>query len=81
MHNTVNAEMTDKDNPEWTDAMFANATRGATAAKLGRPKKDNPKERVTIRLSPEITAFFRAQGTGWQTQIDAVLRDYVKTHS
>ena len=36
---------------------------------------------VYIRLSPEIVEFFRAQGKGWQTNINVILRKYVKTHS
>lgn len=43
----------------------------------GRPKAEAPKERITIRLSPEVTAYFRATGAGWQTRLDAVLREYV----
>jgi uncharacterized protein (DUF4415 family) len=49
--------------------------------KAGRPKAAQTKERVTIRLSPEVTRFFRASGKGWQTRLDEALREYVKTHS
>jgi uncharacterized protein (DUF4415 family) len=44
---------------------------------LGRPKAAVTKERVTIRLSPEVTAFFRAGGQGWQTRLDEALKAYV----
>ena len=47
---------------------------------VGRPKAEVTKERVTIRLSPEVTAFFRAGGKGWQTRLDEVLQEYVKAH-
>lgn len=43
----------------------------------GRPKAEVTKERVTIRLSPEVTAYFRATGKGWQTRLDEALREYV----
>ena len=44
----------------------------------GRPKAESTKERVTIRLSPEVTAYFRATGKGWQTRLNAALREYVR---
>jgi uncharacterized protein (DUF4415 family) len=47
---------------------------------VGRPKAQETKERVTIRLSPEVTAFFRATGKGWQTRMDEVLKEYVQSH-
>lgn len=43
----------------------------------GRPKAEAIKERVTIRLSPEVTAYFRATGKGWQTRLDDALKEYV----
>ncbi|WP_415033133.1 BrnA antitoxin family protein [Azonexus sp.] len=51
-------------------------------AKLrGRPKANVIKERITIRLSPEVVQSFRATGDGWQTRVDAALKDWLKTHS
>lgn len=51
-------------------------------AKLrGRPKAEVTKERITIRLSPEVVQSFRATGNGWQTRVDAALKDWLKTHS
>jgi uncharacterized protein (DUF4415 family) len=47
---------------------------------VGRPKAQETRERVTIRLSPEVTAFFRATGKGWQTRVDGVLKEYVESH-
>jgi uncharacterized protein (DUF4415 family) len=46
--------------------------------KRGRPRKKNPKKQVTLRLDPEILSFFKTQGTGWQTAINAVLKDHIK---
>jgi uncharacterized protein (DUF4415 family) len=43
----------------------------------GRPPKEATKQQVTLRLSPEVLAYFRAQGRGWQTRIDEVLNRYV----
>lgn len=47
----------------------------------GRPKAESTKERITIRLSPEVVEQFRASGAGWQTRVDAALKDWLKTHS
>ena len=51
-------------------------------AKLrGRPKAAVTKERITIRLSPDVVETFRATGDGWQTRVDIALRDWLQTHS
>lgn len=47
----------------------------------GRPTRHINKEKVTIRLSPEVVAAFRASGKGWQTRLDTALKDWLKTHS
>jgi uncharacterized protein (DUF4415 family) len=43
----------------------------------GRPKKDAPKIAVNIRLDPEVLAYFRATGGGWQSRINEALRKAV----
>jgi uncharacterized protein (DUF4415 family) len=45
------------------------------------PQKAPTKERITIRLSPEVLARFRATGEGWQTRVDVALKDWLHTHS
>ncbi len=47
----------------------------------GRPKIDNRKQLVSVRYSPEVLAFFRSTGEGWQARMDSVLRDYVARQS
>lgn len=47
------------------------------ARRVGRPMSEHPKERISIRLSPEVTAYFRATGPGWQSRIDAMLREMI----
>ncbi len=47
----------------------------------GRPRSATRKQLVSIRYSPEVLAYFRASGAGWQARMDAVLRDYVQSHS
>ena len=38
------------------------------------------KERITIRLSPEVVQRFRDTGDGWQTRVDSALKDWLKSH-
>lgn len=40
----------------------------------GRPRKDNPKAQVTLRLDAEVVEHYKAGGAGWQTRINAALR-------
>lgn len=46
----------------------------------GRPTGSD-KESTTIRFDQDILAAFRAGGPGWQTRMNAALRDWLKTHS
>ncbi len=41
------------------------------------PQKAPTKTRVSIRLSPEVVSAFKADGPGWQSRIDAVLKEWV----
>ena len=47
----------------------------------GRPKSENAKQLVSVRYSPEVLAYFKSTGKGWQSRMDGVLRDYVTRHS
>ena len=48
----------------------------------GRAEQDAlTKERITIRLSRDVVEKFCATGEGWQTRLDAALRDWLQTHS
>lgn len=38
------------------------------------------KEPISIKLDKDVLAFFRKQGRGYQTRINAVLRRYVEAH-
>jgi uncharacterized protein (DUF4415 family) len=44
------------------------------------PQKAPTKERITIRLSREVVERFRESGDGWQTRVDAALREWLKKH-
>lgn len=45
------------------------------------PQRTPTKERITIRLSREVVDQFRESGDGWQTRVDAALREWLKNHS
>ena len=45
------------------------------------PQKMPTKVSTTIRLSSDVVQAFRATGDGWQTRVDAALKDWLSTHS
>lgn len=63
-----------------TDAEL-NAAMESYRAKRGRPAGSGNKEQVAIRLDKDVLAAFRASGAGWQTRMNAALRDWLKSHS
>jgi len=60
--------------------IFSKARAEALLAARGRPKAEVTKVRVGIRLSSEVIDHFKASGDGWQTRIDAALRQYIAEH-
>ncbi len=95
MNRKPKPDMLDADNPEWTTTDFANARPAADVlpalfgetmaasmlkSKGGRPKKESPKISATVRFDPEIFAYFKAKGKGWQTRMNEALKEYVATH-
>ncbi|MEA3466119.1 MAG: BrnA antitoxin family protein [Thermodesulfobacteriota bacterium] len=83
------SQMVDEENPEWTDEMFSRATRVEDSSlpeafkaqvRRGRPPEINRKLPISIRLSVDVVEFFKASGKGWQTRMDAVLKEYVSKH-
>ena len=73
-------EFTDEDLKGFRSA--SEALPGSLRRKVGArgPQRAPTKERITIRLSPEVVSSFRATGDGWQTRVDAALRDWLRTH-
>lgn len=47
----------------------------------GRPPLASRKQLVSVRYSPEVLAYFRATGEGWQARMDGVLKAYVEKQS
>jgi uncharacterized protein (DUF4415 family) len=61
-------EIDTSDIPPLDEAFFAEAT-------LTKPQA---KPSITIRLDPDVLDWFKSQGQGYQTRINAVLRRYVE---
>jgi uncharacterized protein (DUF4415 family) len=73
-----------EENPEWTKQDFAKAKPASEVLppevmaqfknKGGRPRIENPKEAVKLRIDADVLAKFRKSGPGWQTRINGILR-------
>lgn len=48
--------------------------------RVGRPKSESPKVFTGIRLDADVIETFKATGKGWQTRVNAALREWLKTH-
>lgn len=69
-------------NPEWTKEDFAKARpfkdvfpdlHASIKRSRGRPKVENPKEAVTLRLSPDTVEKFKAVGDDWRAKMAKAL--------
>ena len=62
--------------PEITEEWLAGAElrRGSKLVRRGRPPLENPKRLLSLRLSPEVIAGWKATGPGWQTRMADVLQ-------
>jgi len=73
MPKTTSNKRVDPDNPPWSEEML-----GPPVLKRGRgPQKAPTKVLTTVRLDPDVLAFFKAQGSGYQTRINDELRKIV----
>ncbi len=73
------------DNPELTAETLARAVPFdmafpdlAESIRRRGPQKAPRKVSTTIRLSPDVLAFFRASGPGWQSRIDSALKGWIE---
>ena len=66
--------------PELTDEDFARGTFhiGGTPVPRGRPKSPAPKSALSLRLDPDVIAYYRGTGRGWQSRINETLRKAAK---
>lgn len=60
----------DEDNPATTEEHWAKAT-------VGLPPR---KTRIHASLDSDVVHWFKAQGRGYQTRMNAVLRRYMEAH-
>ena len=63
----------DPDTLELTDADMA-----LLRPLRGRPPLARPKAALTMRVDADVLDAFKASGPGWQTRINALLRDAVR---
>jgi uncharacterized protein (DUF4415 family) len=75
----VSTGWTDPDDaPELTADMLAEAEvfKGEQFVRRGpgRPKAEAKKEKISVRLDPDVLARLREGGPGWQSRINTVLR-------
>jgi uncharacterized protein (DUF4415 family) len=80
--NKVDPSRPDDANPEWTENDFSRAKPGwqvfeelGMEPPRGRAKLDNPKVSTTVMLDPDVIAALKAAGEGWQTRLNAKLRE------
>ena len=81
--------LTAREEAQWSTGVMVNgggyeAVRKALAAKR-KPGQRGPqgaptKQLVSVRYSPEVLAFFKAGGAGWQSRMDDVLKQWVSSH-
>lgn len=70
----------DPDNPELTEEDFARmrphaeVMREAEARRRGRPRQEQVKESVTMRVDADVLEAWRATGPGWQSRMNDTLR-------
>ncbi|MFZ2854461.1 MAG: BrnA antitoxin family protein [Rhodocyclaceae bacterium] len=76
-------------NSEWhkgakpASEAFAPETYAALVAMKrprGRPKADKTKVFTAIRLDADLLETFKATGKGWQTRVNAALRQFIAEH-
>jgi uncharacterized protein (DUF4415 family) len=64
----------DKDAPAWTPDMFARAMVRKGLEPV--PKKSL----LSLRIDADVLEWFRSQGRGYQSRMNALLRAYMKAH-
>lgn len=62
------------DTPELTPEMFARAVVRRGLKPVARKKQ------LTIRVDSDVLEWYRRQGSGYQTRINALLRAYMQEH-
>jgi uncharacterized protein (DUF4415 family) len=65
--------------PELTDEMVERADlyHGRKLIRRGRPKSDDPKQLITLRLDAAVLRWFQQSGPGYQSRIGAALKSHM----
>ena len=65
--------------PELTDEMAERADlyQGGRLIRRGRPKSDDPKQQITLRLDAAVLRWFQQSGPGYQSRIGAALKSHM----
>jgi uncharacterized protein (DUF4415 family) len=66
--------------PDTSDPYWVSRFEKATLTR-GRPKLETPKVSTTIRFDADVLARFRAGGAGWQSRINAALRQWLSEYA
>ena len=78
-NNAINTGIAaDPDTCELSDAGFKQLKR--MPGQRGNQKMPT-KVHVSMRISPEVVSYFKAQGQGWQTRMDEALKEYIAKHT
>jgi uncharacterized protein (DUF4415 family) len=82
--------LTAKEEAAWSTGVLVRGG-GYAAVRRALSEKRKPGQRgpqaaptktlVSVRYSPEVIAFFKAGGAGWQTRMDDALKQWVAKHS
>jgi len=84
----ISAPWVDADDaPAWSPEAFERAEirhgeqvvrpAGGTITRRGRPRLEQPKKQVTLRLDQDVIDRLRADGPGWQSRINEILKKAV----
>ncbi len=71
---TPDDDIPDMTAPEWQARIAA----APLINRGGRPKAAVTKQKVNLRISPDVLDYYRATGPGWQTRMEAALRAGMK---
>ena len=65
--------------PELPDDFFerADVYHGDKLVQRGRPKSDDPKQLITLRLDAAVLRWFQQSGPGYQSRIGAALKSHM----
>jgi uncharacterized protein (DUF4415 family) len=76
---STRSDWVDEDDAPDLSTPYWRAKFDAAPVLRGRPPLSDPKVSTTIRLDADVVAHFRAGGPGWQTRVNAALKEWIAT--